>query len=476
MHTSILSARDQEAIHDASMLILRDVGVEIPHAEALSLLQGLGARVDEHRNRAFLPERAVRQALEQAGKAFRIRGVDERKEARFGEGGRNYNSIAGEAHVVDEPGALRRPATLADVGAAARVAEGLEQLNIAGGMADPADVPVAIRPLEVFRVLVSNTRKPVHLWFSDRASTAYLMEMLQAVRGSAQAAGESPLCYAFLEPISPLRFAHDGIDILFETRALNMPVSVGPMAQMGLSAPCSIPATLAQENAEILAGICVVQAISPGACVCYGGICHAFDMRTTQMIFGGPEQVIFGVAMTEMGKRYGLPVYINVGLTDSKLPDAQAGTEAAATLVAGAAAGADVFGHMGIAGVDQASSLDMLVLQHEVIRYVESVMREVRVSPETLAVSEVMQAGPGGNHIGTEHTASRFRDELWFPRIFDRSYYDAWRAGGAADVASRCRHEKERLLAVEQPPVLAEDTAAELDKIIEQARRRLVSP
>ena len=75
--------------------------------------------------------------------------------------------------------------------------------------------------------------------------------------------------------------------------------------------------------------------------------------------------------MTQLGKSYGLPVYINAGLTDSKIPDAQAGLEAGVTLACGAMAGADIFGHLGICGVDQASSLDMLVMQHEIIGYVE---------------------------------------------------------------------------------------------------------
>ena len=74
--------------------------------------------------------------------------------------------------------------------------------------------------------------------------------------------------------------------------------------------------------------------------MCYGGICHAFDMATTQMIFGGPEQAAFGVAMAEMGKHYGLPVYVNSGLTDAKRPDAQAGLEIGITLSLAAAAGA----------------------------------------------------------------------------------------------------------------------------------------
>ena len=81
-----------------------------------------------------------------------------------------------------------------------------------------------------------------------------------------------------------------------------MPTVVGPMAQMGLSAPATIAGSLAQENAEILAGICITQLIRPGIPVMYGGICHAFDMATTQFIFSGPEQTIFGVAMTQMGK------------------------------------------------------------------------------------------------------------------------------------------------------------------------------
>ncbi len=236
--------------------------------------------------------------------------------------------------------------------------------------------------------------------------------MMIALRGSEARAVEFPVCYPFLEPISPLRFPFHGIDLLFETARLNLPVPIGPMAQMGLSAPATVAGTMAQENAEILAGVCITQLIRPGMPVCYGGICHAFDMRTTQMIFCGPEQAIFGVAMTQMGKHYGLPVYINVGLTDSKRADAQAGLEAGITLAMGAAAGADIFGHMGICGVDQASSLDMLMLQHEVIAYVESMMREIDLSDEALGLDVIDDAGPGGTFIDREHTAEHFRREL----------------------------------------------------------------
>jgi trimethylamine--corrinoid protein Co-methyltransferase len=323
--------------------------------------------------------------------------------------------------------------------------------------------------------MIRNTTKPVTFWFHDRASARFINELLIALRGDERRAAQLPLCYPFLEPISPLRFPRNGIDLLYETARLNLPVPIGPMAQMGLSAPMSVAGTLAQENAEILAGVCVTQLIRAGMPVCYGGICHAFDMRTTQMIFSGPEQAIFGVAMTQMGKHYGLPVYINVGLTDSKRPDAQAGLEAGVTLAFGAAAGADIFGHMGISGVDQATSLDMLVLQDEVIGYVESTLRPLDLSDEALGLDALQDVVSGAQFVEHEHTLERFRKELWFPKVLDRSFYEAWRTAGAVSTEERCRQRKEELLANHQSEPVPEALDRELGRIVAAARKELIS-
>jgi trimethylamine--corrinoid protein Co-methyltransferase len=275
-----------------------------------------------------------------------------------------------------------------------------------------------------------------------------------------------------LEPISPLRFAFEGIDILFETSRVNMPTPIGPMAQMGVSAPATVAAIMAQENAEILAGICVTQLIRPGLPVMYGGICHAFDMRTTQLIFSGPEQAIFGVAMTQMGKHYGLPVYVNPGATDSKRVDAQAGLEAGIPLVLAAAAGADIYGHLGICGVDQATSLDMLVLQDEIISFVESVQREIEFSDATLGLEEMAAiAASGKTFLDRDHTVEHFRKELWVPTLLDREYYQGWVDKGKLSTEERCRQRKEEILRTHQPEPIPADLAAALDEIVIAAKR-----
>ena len=474
MQARILTDEQILRIHEASLTILEQVGVGVPHTEVLDRFADSGAFVDHQAGRVRIPAHLVMRSLQQAGKTFTIYGRDLGKRASFGQGARNYNSIAGEALWLDELCQERRYATLKDVVTATRLGDALDSLTIVGAMSDPHELPVATRCVQVMATMLKNTSKPIHFWYHDRASAKYLNELMIAVRGDRDAAAKYPLCYPFLEPISPLRFSFHGVDLLFETARLNLPVPIGPMAQMGLSAPATVAGTLAQENAEILAGLCITQLVRPGTPVCYGGICHAFDMRTTQLIFSGPEQAIFGVAMTQMGKHYGLPVYINVGLTDAKRPDAQAGLEAGLTLMLGAAAGADIFGHMGISGVDQASSLDILVMQHEVIRFVESVMREIDFSDDTLGLEEIRAVASGGTFIDRQHTARHFRRELWFPSLLDREYYDTWLEQGATSMEERCRQRKEEILGRHEPEPISEDLERALDEIVNAAKRDLL--
>jgi len=473
MFASVLGDDEIRKVHEKSMEILSRIGVVVPHEDMLRRLAAAGAEVDEKSRRVRMGEEMVMKAVAAAGKSFTLYGRDTAKTAVFGAGRRNYNCVAGEASWIDRPGGPRRYARLEDAAAAARFADALPHINIAGAMSDPQELPVEVRPVAVLAELIRNTTKPVTFWYHDRAAARFINEILIALRGDEKRAARMPLCYPFLEPISPLRFPFNGVDLLYETARLDLPVPVGPMAQMGLSAPGTVAGTLAQENAEVLAGIVITQMVKPGLPVCYGGICHAFDMRTTQLIFAGPEQAIFGVAMTQMGRHYGLPVYINVGLTDSKRPDAQAGLEAGVTLALGAAAGADIFGHMGISGVDQASSLDMLLWQDEIIAYVESAMREIDFSDEAFGVATIEEAGPGGTFIDKMHTAEHFRKELWFPRLLDREYYQAWLDGGAKSVQERVRERTEKILASHEPEPVSKELNRALDDIVAAARREL---
>jgi len=470
MEHRVLTNEQMERIHEASLEILSRTGVLIPHEDMLKRLADRGAQVDFAEQRVRMPEELIEWAIKKATKTFMLYGRDLNKTAKFGLGSRNFNSSAGQALWLEKPGGKRRYPTLEDVAVATRIGDALSHINMPGPMADPHELSSAFRCVAVAAEMMRNTTKPITFWFYDRASTAYLLDLLVALRGSEEEAEKYPMFYPFFEPISPLRFPFDGIDLLYETARLNLPVPIGPMAQMGMSAPATIAGTLAQQNAEVLAGLVVTQCIREGMPVCYGGTCHSFDMATTQIIFSGPEQAIFGAAMTQMAKHYGFPVYVNVGLTDSKLPDAQAGMECGVTLQGAMAAGADIFGHMGICGADHAASLDMLILQNEVISFLENTMRTIEFSDETFGVDVIDETGPGGNFVSEPHTVEHFRDEMWFPSLLDRQYYESWLDAGAFSMAERCAARKDELLATHEVEPLPEEIDAELSRIVEAAR------
>jgi len=473
MIVKVLTDQQINKIHQKSLEILETIGVNIPHSEILNRFAEKGAVVDLNKKLVKIPSELVMELLSKAGKEFSLYGRDLTKKAEFGVGKHNYNTSGGQAFWIDKVGAKRRYATLNDVRTATRFADALEQITIPGAMADPHEIPVEWRAVTVASEIIKNTTKPIIFWFYDRSSTKYIVDLLVALRGAEKKTQDYPMFYPLFEPVSPLSFPFNGIDLLFETARVNMPILIGPMAQMGISAPATIAGTLIQENAEILAGICITQLIREGMPVCYGGICHAFDMKKMQIIFGGPEQAIFSIAMTQMGKFYELPVYINVGLTDSKLPDAQAGLECGLTLAMGTGAGADIFGHMGISGVDQAGSLDMLVLQSEIIDFVENMNREIHFDDDTFALDVIADTGPSGSFINKPHTSKHFRKELWFPSLLDRESYENWVSKGAQTLEERCRKKKEEILLNHTPEILSNDLTKELNNIVDSAKKNL---
>jgi trimethylamine--corrinoid protein Co-methyltransferase len=252
------------------------------------------------------------------------------------------------------------------------------------------------------------------------------------------------------------------------------PVSIGPMAMTSGTAPGTLAGTLAQENAEILAGVVVTQLLAPGTAVTYGGIPHIMDPRTAICSFGSPEQGLMGVAMVQMAHFYGFPVYINVGLTDAKVPDAQAGIEKGTSMLLGALAGADMFGHCGICGTDHGGSLNWLVVDNELADYVNRIVRGFEIDTDKLGTEVVNTVGPKGNYLAEEHTARHFREELWLcSQLWTRQSFDAWESDGSKSFAERIEDELQSILSTHKPEPIDDALVREVDKIVECAKRQL---
>ena len=472
MKLTVLSEQEVQKLHRASIEILETLGVHVPHEAMLDLFQEAGATVDKREQIVKIPEDLLQRCLDSSGKTFMIHGRDRSKKAEFGMGRRNYNSTAGQANWIDDRLTRRYP-SMDDVRTATRLGDALSGINIVGAMADPHELPVEYRCVAVAAEQFKLTTKPIMFWFHDRASAKFLLELFTIIAGSEEEAIRYPLSYPLLEPISPLRFPRHGVDLLFETCRFNLPVPIGPMAQTGATAVGTLAGTMVQENAEILAGVCIVQLIRAGTPVCYGGIPHVFDMSTSQIVFSGPEQALMAVGMAQMSQLYGLPSYINVGLTDSKIPDAQAGLEAGITLACGAMSGADVFGHLGICGADQGASLPLLVMQDEIIAYTQRMMQGIDVDDEKLGIDAIPAGQQQGSFLAEDITVRNFRRELWFPQLLDRQFFDGWVNQGGQDMMARCIAKKDKFLREHTPTPMDDDTCKAVDRLVADAKRHL---
>ncbi|MGQ9589136.1 MAG: trimethylamine methyltransferase family protein [Planctomycetota bacterium] len=470
----LLSSSELDAIRGASLRILSRVGVKVHHEEILELLGEAGADVDRSRSIAHLPERLVLTCAERAQKSYILYGRDGSRSARFGHGDRTYLSSPGQYGWIDLATGVRRPPTLEDARAAIRLGDALEGIHVVGPMAQPAEIPEAYRDVALTAELVRGTAKPTRSWVRSGASARYVLEIYAAAAGGWEALRRRPMTEAFLEPVSPLQLPRDGLDVLREFVRAGQPVSIGPMAMAAGTAPATLAGTLAQENAEVLAGVVVAQVLAPGTPVTYGGIPHVLDPRTSICSFGSPEQGLMAVAMVEIARSYGFPVYVNVGLTDAKVLDAQAGAEKAASLLLGALAGADTFGHCGICGTDHAGSLAWLVADEEIARYVERILRGFEVGAQSLGEGAIEAVGPGGDFLSEPHTVRWFRREIWIPgAVWTREGYEAWRAAGATSFGDRAAARARELLAEHAPAPIAPELAREIEGIVERARREL---
>jgi trimethylamine--corrinoid protein Co-methyltransferase len=474
IHVEVLSEKEIEAIHAGTMQILRDTGVMVHHDEALELLRQAGAEVQPGKKIARLGERLIMESIEQVGKKYILYGRNPERTARFGYGDFVLMSSPGQYSWIDTDSDQRRPATISDMNEAIKLGDALGNITIVGSMAQPQEISESYRDVYLTGELIKGTDKPTRCWVKDKKTAKYILEIYRAVAGSDKALRDRPMVEAFLEPISPLRLPKDGLDIVRELARAGQPVSIGPMAMTSGTAPATLAATLAQENAEILAGIVITHLFAPGTPITYGGIPHIMDPRTSICSFGSPEQSLMAVAMVQMARYYGFPVYVNVCLTDAKVPDVQAGAEKGTSLLLAALAGADTFGHCGICGTDHAGSLVWLALDNEIMEYVKRIARGFEVDAGTIAAEIVNKIGPGGNFLAEEHTVRHFRKELWMAGpAWTRQSWDGWANSGKLSMADRLKNQVKEILSSHEPEPMEAYLAKEIDSIVKAAGREL---
>ena len=459
-----------EAINNSSMRILSEIGILTNHNLIHEKMKQHG--VEENRDhRLLLTEEIVEEAIEESKKAYTIHARDPKHNLQIGSGRLRFLSSGGQAWITNPMSNERKQATREDLHKAIVIGDALQNINIVGSMVIPQEVPVSGRSVYVYSELIKNSSKAVFSWIEDPADAPHILRLFELLSGGEENHRREPMIWYFCEPVSPLKFRHESLEILRLFCERGLPVSFGPMVQAGLSGPVTLAGTLSLENAEILAGVTISQILSPSTPVEYGGIPHIADMRNLNISFGSPEQALMAVAMVQIGRSYGFPVHVNTGLTDANVPDAQAGMEKGSSMLISALAGAEMFGHLGIAGADQGASLEQLIIDNEIAGYVKRVLEGFDVNEETLAFDVINERYMTGSFTGTRHTLRHMRKEQWFPRLLNRDIWESWRSKNSKDLLAEAEETKRKILKEHRPEPLDRDLEKEISQIVKEAAK-----
>jgi trimethylamine--corrinoid protein Co-methyltransferase len=446
-----LSDSDIRQIHDASLTVLERTGIQLGDSEARQLFLAAGAVGDGER--VLIPRAMVEDALSKACRSFILAGREPAHDMLM-DGERVYLGTGGAAiKLMDLDGTVRQP-VLADIARIGRLVDALDNIHFYLRPVVALDVPQPLLDVNTAFAAVSSTTKHVMTSAYTVQSARDVIELVSLIMGSKAAYEERPIvsfvtCWA----VSPLRYAPDTVAILLELVRQNIPVVISSAPQSGSTAPAALAGTLVQINAEELSGIVLCNLVRPSARILMGYVPLVADLRTGNYTGGAPEYALMNAAATQLAHFYGIPIYNSAGLSDSKIPDSQAGYEKGLSTVTAALAGTNFTHHTaGFLENMLCVAYEQYVIDDELNGAVMRLVRGIEITDDTLSVDLIDTVCRGeGHYLVTDQSLALMRSEFYYPHTADRLSRHDWEAGGALDMRERARRRALDILATHRP-------------------------
>lgn len=463
-----------EAIRAASFELLTRVGVRVDSPPAAELLTAAGCTPGPS-GRVLMPAAAVEAALASCRGAYTQLARDPGRDVSVGPApGRIHVHNMGEAPDMGDPRTGRsRRATFADQVRAARVMHNSRYPDSVNSLITPSDVPGELHPLYSYFAIASETDKAIGGPGQDFPwQTPVLCRMAEAVVGSrVGTAGTITLDMGY-SPVSPLHLGPGVCDGIIQAARLGMSIEVLTNPVAGTTAPASLAGALAQQNAEILAGVVLAQAAAPGAACGYGARLSVADPRDGAILSGSGQWALASVGATLLARRHGLACDCYGPDTSAPLVDVQAGYQYALPSLAGALARPCYMSGIGAWG-DTTTCLELLVIGDAVYRVVLDTLEPPTWDEDALDVEAMVEGVTGAmGYLGTRHTRRWLRHNRASEDLSWRGGAEEWEAAGRPDGLERARARVEELLARE-PVGLPADIEAELCRLIDEAAAKL---
>ena len=465
--TRLVSDDELESIHQASLTVLRDVGMDFLHPIACEMWTEAGADVDGERVR-FDPE-LVTDLVGRAPAEFTVHAPNPARDLHVGGDSVVFTSVASAPNVADRAGG-RRTGNRADFRKLVKLAQCLTAVQSHGGYpVEPVDIHPSVRHLHAFHDLLTLSDKAVDAYSLGRQRNLDCLEMVRIVRGvSEERLDTEPSIHTVINVSSPLRLDTPMLEGILQYSARNQVIILTPFTLAGAMAPVTIAGAVVQQNAEALAGIAFTQLVRAGSPVVYGGFTSNVDMQSGSPAFGTPEFMQSALLGGQLARRYGLP-YRSSNVCAANAVDAQAGYESTFSLWGAIMGGANIVYH-GAGWMEGGlhAGFEKMVVDADLIHSVATFLRPLPVDDASLAVEAIAEVGPGGHFFGTQHTQDRYRDAFFQPAVSDWRNHESWAEAGSPTALDHAERLVAEHLATHEPPVLADDVRAELDEFVER--------
>jgi len=464
-----LSGGEIEHIHGVSIRILEDIGVAVHSDEAVRLLLQNGSSMSKDGRRILIPEALVKESVTNAPKRILLAGRDPRRDLKIPTDDRVYVANGGEGIYVKNllTGETHSPCT-DDVRDFGRLVEALEPADFLWPMVGALDQPDELKGLTEMRVSFESTKKHVQAGAIDSGEAKALVDLASILVGGKEELRRRPILSCIQCPISPLTFDGGLTDAQIEFARARIPVVSMVASIIGLTSPVTLSGSMAQINAENLAGCVISQAAAKGAPWIYSSDSAPGDLTSGSIDYGALEGVLIRTAAAQMGRHYGFPTMTaGISLEETSLLMGRPRDGVPHMAIMGLVP-SDLAS--GLGSLDQAAgaSLEQLVLDAWVWDNAKEFIRSFSSDDSAISFETIRDAGLDGNFLGKRHTLTRFRQEFAAPRKPDAVMSGRGDSPPRGELLKKAREEVRRILDRPVAPLVTPDETAKMDELFKK--------
>lgn len=468
----VLSEVERVQIHERSLKLLATTGLRVLSGRGQKILKDAGAEVDKESQLVRFPRTLIEQSLDLAPKKFKLGGRRPGWDLEMNAGECTLLADGGAVSVLNWESGEISPGTFDDWLAATHLIDSLDEIGIYWNMVEGGFSGNSLGDfVSYWRNVLKNCSKHIQDSTDSLKKSRLLLEILQIAFGSKETIRQThPFSY-LLCPMSPLVIDEAYTDAYLETVGYDIPAAVMPMPLMGTTGPASMISTMLTANSEALAMLCLVQAAAPGTPIIYAPIPQTIEPHTWRYTGGAVENSLFGAAVAEMGRHYGLPVEGSTGGTDQYYPGAQASYERAINWALPSVAWPDILVGPGLLGGSTILCLEQMVMDVEIFRRLARLHEGISTESDKWLEETIAETGPGGNFLTQKSTLKAVREGIWyFSEMGFHGTYEKWKADGMPDIIDVIQENVKELLKDYQPLPLDARVDRELERLERKTR------